>query len=174
MPGIRQNIVVAISMAVFLSCSLVPAFAEYCSMIGCRGEVGYVFLPGDPYVVKNKHFFRNRQECALPKGDNPFGTVDLPEVNATVSVARLSNLLTDQDIEKNLGAFGSDDMEPTGNGAECRVTWKEPELGNLLDAGIKVRILGYRTFVGHRTVTGDVRTVTFDTQLLFALVIVEN
>ena len=149
------------------------AVAEPCSMIGCKGQVGYVFLPA-PVCCNTKppRFFLSGQQCLPPRDDNPFGGDTLPAVNAVVAIRVPTRLLLQQDIEKNLPAFHPEQMERTG--ASCAVTWAQPELGNGLDQGNKVTILGYRSFVGQHTIYGKVRTTTYDEQLLFAMILIDE
>ena len=153
-----------------LSCA--PALAERCSMVGCGGQVFYLFLPDTQLTGGDKMRFGGHGQSCTAEGDQTFTQPGLPAVNAVAQMrADLRVLLSQQVVEANIDAFRPprlDDESPT-----CKVVWSEPgNLGVTLDAGEKVRILGYRTFVQNYERAGRKGTRVFQRQVLFALVTV--
>jgi hypothetical protein len=153
------------------------AGAEPCWATGCNGLVGYIFLPSRYYPGTNRtvHFTLGHQDCTGPVDDRPFGETAPPDVNATVSVAVSGTpVYSAVDISQQLASFRPIDIEQDTNGDGCKVTWTRFPGGMKLDAGAKVRILGYQTFVGQHSDVGTSGAITVNDQLLFALVLVET
>ncbi len=144
-------------------------------MVGCRGNVGYIFLPGGG---SNFEYRLNRHTCSLPSGATPFdakngrerGGTNLPNVNSVVALQTGTRLFQEQDIADNVDQFHVMHGERTAAGNECHVVWSQPDKGDGIGPRAKVKILGYRTMLGQERISGTVRTVKYSTQLLFALV----
>jgi hypothetical protein len=156
------------------------AEAENCWMIGCAGQIGYVFLPVPVYYPSNGEalFSLNRHPCSgpSPTEDRPFGTAGLPEVNSVVALADNVRLLTQEEIETHLGSFQGVSLRLTADGSECEAAWRPPvdAGGEPMRAGATLKILGYRTFVSQTSWSSPGGISTSHEQLLFALVLVEN
>lgn len=152
------------------------ASAEECSMIGCTGEVGYVYLPGGIFNGKQVVYHLGGRVCPAVQGFSPFGSTLLPAVNSIVSISGAPRgLYTEPEIEQSIRAFRAGVPLQGDSDRPCQAGWSEPtNIGMIIRAGVEVRILGYRTFTQHRTVVGTVRTGVLTEQLLFALVVVTD
>jgi hypothetical protein len=159
------------------------AKAEDCKSNGCQGIVGYVFLPLRGFELKGPAIFSlgAHVSCEPEADSDPFGGTRLPVINSIQSIQNATVLFTEQEIQETLDKFRPEYAERTNSGSSCRVIWKQPgpdaEIGDIsigigLGKGATVRMLGYRTFVGHYSVKGTAQTVTFPQQLLFAMVLV--
>jgi len=172
-PHMRAAIFAALILSI-LSLTGKNVSAEDCAALGCSGTVAYVFLPQRAFEMPKPSTFSlgAGTEC-VPGNDNPFGGTRLPAINTVQTIRNPTRLVDERDIQEHLDEFQPERAERTSPNS-CRVVWSQPEEGNGLGAGAGagVRILGYRTFVGHQTVKGTVRTVTFPQQLLFAMVLV--
>jgi len=170
-PHMRAAIFAALILSI-LSLTGKNVSAEDCAALGCSGTVAYVFLPQRAFEMPKPSTFSlgAGTEC-VPGNDNPFGGTRLPAINTVQTIRNPTRLVDERDIQEHLDEFQPERAERTSPNS-CRVVWSQPEEGNGLGAGAGVRILGYRTFVGHQTVKGTVRTVTFSQQLLFAMVLV--
>lgn len=150
------------------------ANAEDCSIIGCAGEVGYVYLPGAIFNGNPVVYHLGGRVCPAVQDISPFGTTSLPAVNSISSISgNPRGLYTEPEIEQSIEAFRAGIPLPDKGDHACKAGWSEPRnVGMIIRAGVGVRILGYRTFTQRRTVTGTVRTGVLAEQLLFALVVV--
>lgn len=126
-----------------------PAFAAACHEAACVGRVGYVIVP--------------QGEQGDPSTASAFGRRGLPRVNEIVRLVRPAQLLTEPLVADRRDEFGDLQADIVRMGAD---DFDNPEIpvGVVLQAGTRVRVLSYRTFVTNRGETG---------QMLFALVMVE-
>jgi hypothetical protein len=160
---------------VFLTIPLVPASAEDCDMIGCQGEVGYIFLHTRSFgTAKPMRFHLDRKNSCVATDNGPFDSRDLPLVNSSATIRRYTMLVDETVIHDLADKFQPDRAERIGSSNQCRVVFKEPERGNGLRVGNKVQILGYRTFVSHYEIGQGTNTRQVSQQLLFALVLVRE
>lgn len=175
MSELAMRATMALRCAVLALITTTAAFAEDCSMIGCRGNIGYVFLPGDG---TNLDYIQNGRTCSAPDDANPFegknggqrGSSTLPDVNATVGLRTYTRLLQERDIAENLEQFHAVHSDPPAGSKECHLSWSQPEMGDGIGSAVTVKILGYRTILGRERYPGKASTGTYSTQLLFALV----
>lgn len=152
--------------------------AEPCWMIGCSGRIGYILMPDEVYPpAKKLRYQMDGKDCAPPLEKNPFGTHVLPDVNSVTSI-EIDNvsLVEEKEIVSHLGSFSPLSITKDINTGECRATriTSLDVAGDLLKAGAKVKILGYRIFVSQRSETGSAGAVTRHEQILFALVVVQT
>lgn len=155
------------------------ANAEPCRMIGCGNQVFYIFLPDANLAPSDNATFHNSGKlCKGPDDSQTFERKGLPAVNEVASLrAKGRWVYTQQQIEEEADLF-----QPLGFGqspsADCSISWEAPDGGGSLDPGMKLQVLGYRTFVGHRKVdTGNAHSElngarSYPEQLLFAMVVV--
>lgn len=164
----------------FILATLVSASeaqAGMCRMTGC--ELGYIFLPT---VYASPTYLLGNHKCSFSGDLHTFVEDPLPMVNQIVTMkASRKGLFTEQEIEASLDEFQPPYVDTFESNGECVAKWKEPGDGSFLVAGDKVRILGYRTFVGHHTRPGprlveglEPKPITFPWQLMFILVKPEN
>jgi len=173
----RLGIVLFVSLAAI--CFLLvhgEARAERCEMVGCPG-IYYIFLPDEghgPIIFQS-----GRQRCTPAEDVQTFVEPGLPAVNAIATLKQDNRgLYSEVGIEGQIDQFQPPSVDPESNSRTgCVVRWSEPEYPEgSPESGTKLRILGYRTFLGHRTVTwpataqGPSETRTNPQQLLFALV----
>jgi hypothetical protein len=174
-----------IALAALAVASLLPAVgvrAESCGPAGCA-RVGYIFLPDTRLRPADApaSFEIGGRQCAPPEGVQTFDVPGLPPVNEIAMLkADRKPLLTEPEIEGEVDAFQPPHLDPAKGVAGCAAEWHEPDGDTVLQKGAKVRILGYRTFVGHATVMRPVaelvpqaHTDSYPQQLLFALVAVQ-
>jgi hypothetical protein len=155
----------------------VSSAVESCSRNGCLGP-GYIFVP-DPIGLKS-FILGGHLVCADPEDMQTFPKPGLPLVNEVVTLkASARRFFDESDIEANIEAFQPPHVVDPGvkPGEDCHAVWHEPDAQEQLEAGMKVRILGYRTFVSHLTrVWGPSSyiprpyTKALPQQLMFALV----
>jgi hypothetical protein len=152
----------------FLCLSASAADAEYCSMMGCRGDIGYVFLPADGrYYGKFKY---GDYECSLPDDYDPFGGNRLPAVSSVVSIKSFTSFYDETELTRKIDQFRPLDVEKIVPGKKCAASWAQPDGGMQINSSTQVRILGYRTFIGHIRTIREKRTDVYERQLLFALI----
>jgi hypothetical protein len=148
------------------------ATAEDCESVGCKGSVAYIFLPLRGFEMPKPSTFSLSAGVECVRGnDNPFGGTGLPAINAIQTIHNPTRLIDELDVQRHLDEFQPEHAEKTSPNS-CHVVWNQPDEGNGLGVGAAVRILGYRTFVGHYVVKGTGRAATFPQQLLFAMVLV--
>jgi len=144
-------------------------------MIGCRGQVGYVFIP---LITPGKpHIAIDGKDCDVPTIPRPFGDGLPPDVNSVVAIAEENTpLLSEEAIVSHLGSFAGVSTQRDAVTGRCRAVWTSPRdvPSNIMKAGATIKILGYRTFVSEGSEIGSAGAVTRHEQLLFALVLVRT
>ena len=144
--------------------------AEPCSMIGCSGNIGYIYIPLPVDGTTEPIFTQNNELCNKDSKLSQFKNTSLPNVGSILKVDNRSDFYYSEDeITKNLGDFYVDiSYTPRG----CVVSPHFPrDVGMELD-GNEVKIIGYRTFS-----TKDVKRVGYHpafSDILFALIYVEK
>jgi hypothetical protein len=141
----------------------------------------YVFIP-NPFPGG---YIFGTQRCKGPVDSQTFIGADLPNANEIVALKADRGTCREQDIDRERDQFQPPFVDVAKAVEGCQVEWHEPN-AQVLQAGSKLRILGYRTFVGHHSqlwpavnlpnlnykVAAEVKTNP--QQLLFALVAVES
>jgi hypothetical protein len=154
--------------------------AESCGMNGCYVP-GYIFLPDPNFELKRPiPNTLNGMPCASAEDAQTFAKPGLPLVNETVTIKARDKHIFFEPLDVNERAvFAPVEPHFAADKRSCSADWREPE-GWRIEPGTRVRILGYRTFVGQRTRTGtDPKTgrpYTLKTphQILFAFVLAIN
>ncbi len=155
------------------------ATAEPCRMIGCGNQVFYVFLPDAMLTSNADATIPTSGKLCKADDTQTFARKGLPAVNEVATLKANGRwVYTEQQIEEEADLF-----QPSGSGqsavADCASSWEAPDGGGSLDAGMKLQVLGYRTFIGHRkTELRETRALSQPTsypeQLLFAMVLVAD
>jgi len=159
------------------------AKAEDCGSLGCKGRVGYLFIPTHFFELTKPSIFSGGAgiNCSPETDSNPFGGMLLPAINSIQTVKEKTVFFEEAEIQQTLDRFQPEHVEKGNTEKSCRVVWSQPgpdgEIGDIsvgigVREGVGVRILGYRTFVSHYSVKGTVRTNTYERQLLFAMVLI--
>jgi hypothetical protein len=125
-----------------------PAQAEYCWMIGCAGDVGYVYVPGSQLGLKAgvTSTNLNGEEYRLDSSGRLFREYGLPDVGSIVTLKNesallpyesLSNTSLEHEIRKFSYVF---DME---NRTASLYVYKLGDFGNPMRPGARLKILSY-------------------------------
>ncbi len=179
-PDRRTWLTAAWMLAIFLVLTAAGARADPCRLVGCANQVFYIFLP-DANLMPETHSVSDAsgKHCKSPDNSQTFEHRGLPGVGEVATLRADSRwVYTEAQIEEEIELFqplGAD----RGSTEDCSILWKAPDGGGSLDPGMKLRVLGYRTFVGRHTVEsgsalgGLNQATTYPEQLLFAMVLVE-
>ncbi len=173
----------AAAIVLLLSCTIVPlqtARGELCRMIGCSNQLFYIFLPDANLTPgANATFNMTGQGCKAPEESQTFERKGLPAVNEVATLKAEGRwVYTEEQIEEEIDSFQPPGFDSASAG-NCAISWEAPDGSGSLDMGMKLQILGYRTFVGHskvefRKIGKDLQqTTSYPEQLLFAMVVVE-
>ncbi len=173
---------IALARVVLLSLAIpiAGASAEPCRMVGCANQVFYIFMPDANLTPETDAAFNFMgTHCKSPDSSQTFVRKGLPAVNEVATLKAEGRwVYTQQQLEAEIDLF-----QPLGadrsSTEDCAIIWKAPDGGGSLDPGMKLRVLGYRTFVGHRRLESSgapgalYQAATYPEQLLFAMVLVE-
>ena len=163
-----------------LATPIAGASAEPCRLVGCANQVFYIFMPDANLVPETDAAFTMAgPHCKSPDSSQTFLRKGLPAVNEVATLKAVGRwVYTQQQLEEEIDLF-----QPLGadrsSTEDCAIIWKAPDGGGSLDPGMKLRVLGYRTFVSHRKTESSgapgelYQTATYPEQLLFAMVLVE-
>ena len=171
------------SASMVLLSSVIPIAspsAEPCRLVGCANQVFYIFMP-DANLTPETDAASNLADthCKSPDSSQTFLRKGLPAVNEVATLKAEGRwVYTQQQLEEEIDLF-----QPLGadrsSTEDCSIIWKAPDGGGSLDPGMRLRVLGYRTFVSHRKMESNgapgelYQTTTYPEQLLFAMVLVE-
>ena len=106
----------------------------------------YVFIP-NPFPGG---YIFGTQRCKGPVDSQTFIGADLPNANEIVALKADRGTCREQDIDRERDQFQPPFVDVAKAVEGCQVEWHEPN-AQVLQAGSKLRILGYRTFVGHHS-----------------------
>ena len=135
-------IVIATLIGLF---SAVISHAEWCRMIGCKGEVGYVFIPmSQQFSRSDRNELRSNNSVYRIQGRRIFKQFGIPEVNSIVTINTNTSLMTESCIAANKQEIAK--FSYMFDDTKKIATIREYNIEGCLrvESGAKVKILGYR------------------------------
>ncbi len=149
----RRFIMLFFAFVVFLLSQPKEAISEYCWMIGCGGDIGYVFIPSEQifYTPDSPIQYLNNDKYTRDASNRLFLEYGLPKVNDIVTLNSYAHLLQGNEIEKNKDVilnFGHVYDDETRTVSIMEMLPGTFDAAFPMQPGAKLKILGYHSFLG--------------------------
>lgn len=122
--------------------------AEHCWMIGCKGSIGYIYVPHSQIEITQemKTIKVDNDSYTLDTSDRLFKEYGLPNVNALVTLNIYASLLKDDSAIRNpeiLKKISQWSFIYDKKALKATIRDYAIDGGNSMKAGTRLRILGY-------------------------------